>query len=384
MSRNTFFLASNNDCTGCGACASSCPKGCIVMTEDREGFLQPKVNKHNCVECHLCEKACPIVSPNAKDDTYHTEAFAAINRNDEIRKCSSSGGVFYEFARKTIEDGGVVFGARFNENWEVVHSCAKTLPEIVPLMRSKYVQSSIGDTYKEAKEYLKAGVKVLFVGTPCQIEGLYSFLGRKCPNLLTIDIICHGVPSPKVWKQYLRETVKGEAIVNVNFRDKGEGWANSQMMTISTPSTSFKCNQLENIFFRGFIRNAYLRRSCGDCHFRNYHRVSDLTIADYWGVDKYCPQMYDNKGTSLVFCHTQLGRESLLKIESKFHLLPQGKESAIACNGCMVSQNPASDKRIRFFRLFTVGSFRLASYVIDHDSPKVRIKKILNRFLFTL
>ena len=193
-------------CTGCAACYSICPVRCISMQEDSEGFLYPVVEKDKCTSCKKCETVCPaIVQRNERKPLY---VYAAKNLNEEIRRQSSSGGIFTLIAESIIQEGGVVFGARFNENWEVVHDYTETIEGLAAFRGSKYVQSRIGNTYLSAKDFLLAGRKVLFSGTPCQIAGLKAFLQDDYDNLLTVDLVCHGVPSPLVWKRYLDETIK--------------------------------------------------------------------------------------------------------------------------------------------------------------------------------
>jgi len=192
-------------CTGCGACYSICPVHCISMQEDPEGFLYPVIEKEKCTSCKKCENVCPaIVQGNERKPL---SVYAAKNLNEEIRRQSSSGGIFTLIAESIIQKGGVVFGARFNGNWEVVHDYTETEEGLAAFRGSKYVQSRIGDTYLKAKDFLLAGRKVLFSGTPCQIAGLKAFLQKDYDNLLTVDLICHGVPSPLVWKRYLDEVI---------------------------------------------------------------------------------------------------------------------------------------------------------------------------------
>lgn len=198
-----IHITDKSKCCGCNACVQRCPKQCIAMREDEEGFLYPKVDVAVCIDCGLCEKVCPVINQNVPKEPL--QVFAAKNKNEDQRLRSSSGGVFILLAENIIKQGGVVFGARFDKNWEVEHGYAETLEELEPLMRSKYVQSRIGNTYKEAEMFLKQGRKVLFVGTSCQIAGLHKFLRKEYENLLTVDFICHGVPSPGVWRKSSEE-----------------------------------------------------------------------------------------------------------------------------------------------------------------------------------
>lgn len=380
VSTQRINLASSIDCSGCGACASACPKMCIQMREDKEGFLQPAIDKNKCIKCHKCEKVCPILNPETIDDRFETLPYAAINRDEEIRGKSSSGGVFYALAKWIIVQGGVVFGARFNENWEVVHSYAETLEGIIPFMGSKYVQSRIGVTFRQAKGFLEDGRWVLFSGTPCQLGGLRAFLGKEYDHLLQVDVICFGVPSPGVWQSYLKEIVKQSGkITSISFRDKGKGWKHYQCKIVTSNES---CAQDEGLFLRGFLKEAYLRKSCHSCHFRFYHRNSDITIADYWGVDTYCHELFDDKGTSIVFVHSERGEMALRGLSDDLYCVPQSKVQAIANNPCMENKNPQGIDRSKFFRVYRLTSFRFAmSVIMDKKSIYNRLQRRIKRVI---
>lgn len=200
-----IHIVDKHKCCGCEACVQACPKECISLKADAEGFLYPTANASQCVECGLCERVCPVTNQSKAQQPLQT--YAATNNNDAIRQDSSSGGIFTLLAEITIAEGGVVFGARFNDNWDVEHAYAESIDELAAFRGSKYLQSHIGNTYRQAQRFLNDERKVLFVGTPCQIAGLKHFLRKDYPNLLTVDIICHGAPSPLVWKKYLDETI---------------------------------------------------------------------------------------------------------------------------------------------------------------------------------
>lgn len=375
MSR--IVLVHSIQCTGCEACFSSCPTNSIAMKEDRSGFLQPKIVRKTCIRCHICEKTCPILNKELKSSG-ETKAYAAINKDDSIRAKSSSGGVFYELAKNIVKQGGVVFGARFDEQWEVKHDYTETLEGIVPFMGSKYVQSRIGDSYRQAKHFLEDGRWVLFSGTPCQLGGLRSFLGKEYERLIQVDLICHGVPSPKVWRSYLKDYFKGGNIQSINFREKKHGWLNSQNVIVTKNDVICE-NKMENPYIRGFLKNVYLRKSCYDCQFRSYHRSSDITLGDYWGVNMLCPQMFDDKGTSIVFTHSAKGEKILSDLKDKVILLKQTKDSATEHNSCMDKENPKELKRRRFFFIFGLSSFTKAEYVIDKDSLSKRLVRKIKK-----
>ena len=234
-------IKDKKDCCGCSACVQKCPKQCISLKEDCEGFLYPIVDKDICIDCGLCEKVCPILYQG--EERKPLKVFAAKNHDEEIRKQSSSGGIFTLLAEKIINEGGVVFGAKFDENWDVKHDYTETIEGLAAFRGSKYVQSRIEDNYRKAETFLKQGRKVLFSGTPCQIAGLKRFFRKEYENLLTVDFICHGVPSPGVWRRYLQETVarmcdknrvstdpisiKNARVESISFRDKSHGWKNT-------------------------------------------------------------------------------------------------------------------------------------------------------------
>ena len=375
-------LASRSECTGCNACVTICPKACIQMKEDKEGFLQPVIDTKSCIKCHKCERVCPVLTPESGEEVFETKAYAVYNPNDEVRKKSSSGGVFYTLAEWILKQGGVVFGARFDDKWEVTHDYTETLEGLVPFMGSKYVQSRIGDAYKRAKVFLEKGRWVLFSGTPCQLGGLRTFLGREYDRLLQVDIICYGVPSPGVWRTYIKERQKrnGE-IKSISFRDKREGWRHSHFVV----SYDLDHEELDGLFMKGFSYKAYLRECCYECGFRRYHRNSDLTIADYWGVHKLCEEMFDDKGTSIVFSHSSKGVFALNAISDSLIIKPQTKQNAIEYNPFMVKAHSITDKRDRFFRMYRLtSSFEKSSFVIIKDSLRSRVGRRLKEYILRL
>lgn len=318
-------IKDKKDCCGCNACVQKCPKSCIAMQEDKEGFLYPQVNIELCIDCGLCEKVCPVINQN--EPRKPLKVYAAKNNNEEIRMQSSSGGIFTLLAEKVIQESGVVFGARFDENWEVKHDYTETIEGLAAFRGSKYVQSRIEDNYQKVEQFLKQGRKVLFSGTPCQIAGLKCFLRKEYSNLLTVDFICHGVPSPGVWRQYLKERVarmcdknsvstapiskENAHIESISFRDKRLGWKKfSFALTLSATDRSGVKNTVsllntkyKNPFLIGFLRDLYLRPSCHHCPSKGFNSSSDITIADFWGINDYMPKENDHKGYSLVFIH---------------------------------------------------------------------------------
>lgn len=361
-------------CCGCNACVQRCPKQCIVMREDKEGFLYPVVNQIECINCGLCDKVCPIL--NQFEEQKPLQVFAAKNKNEDQRLRSSSGGIFILLAEYTLKQRGVVFGARFDKNWEVEHTYVETLEELEPLMRSKYVQSRIGNSYKQAEQFLKQGRKVLFVGTSCQIAGLKKFLRKDYDNLLAVDFICHGVPSPGIWRDYLKEiqTERSEipgkntvlsssqkilpVITGINFREKqlgGYGWkkfgfvVHSQLPSNGDKvllSTTFGANT----FMQGFLANLYLRPSCYQCPAKAGKGFSDLTIGDFWGINKFRPDFDDDKGIGAVLIYTPKGETilNLLDVE----LLSMSYSEVVDSNPCVYRSVLYPQKRKKFWRKY--------------------------------
>lgn len=294
-------IKDKSQCCGCGACAQRCPKSCITMSDDEQGFLYAKVDEGSCVNCCLCEKVCPMLNPGEPRKPLAT--YAAIHRDEKIRLASSSGGVFTALAEYIIKQGGVVFGARFNDKWDVIHDWTETIEGVAAFRGSKYVQSEIGDNYIKAERFLKQGRQVLFTGTPCQIAGLKRFLRKDYDNLLAVEVACHGVPSPLVWHSYVKSIQHNRKLHFLSFRDKSNGWKRFNFKA-KFDQTSIHEPFDENIYMKGFLYNLYLRPSCYDCKFKSLKSLSDLLIADFWGISLINRNLDDDKGVSLVLANS--------------------------------------------------------------------------------
>ena len=379
-------IIEKTDCCGCTSCVQRCPKHCISLREDSEGFLYPQVDENACIGCGLCEKVCPILSP--QDKITPVSVLAAKNRNEQERMDSSSGGVFLPLARKFIESGGVVFGAVYDEAWEVHHVYTEIIEGVYPMMGSKYLQSRIENTYQKAAYFLKQGREVMFVGSPCQIAGLRGYLRHKdFPNLLAVDFVCHGVPSPGVWRRYLAETYSREEtekqsrrqatagkntvlysslnlkspIGDIKFRDKYEsGW--KKFRFVVRPKSASKADKNSvlssaihdtNPFMRGFLTDIYLRPSCYACKCKKGASHSDLTIADFWGIDTVAPDFDDDKGVGLVFVNTSKGNDHFSRLDME--TFPSTLQVAIQHNGAFNGSTKAHPKRAKFFSLIAEG-----------------------------
>lgn len=399
-------------CCGCAACVQRCPKRCITLNEDHEGFFYPKVDADACIDCGLCEKVCPIFNEGNKRKPL--KVYAAINKDEKIRLESSSGGIFTLLAEQTIQERGVVFGARFDENWQVRLDYTETVEGISSFRGSKYVQARTENTYQQAERFLKEGRKVLFTGSPCQIAGLKKFLRKEYENLLAVDFVCHGVPSPKVWKRYLRELLafKGEKnsvsfssnpssvsegyapIADISFRNKSLGWKKysfvlRQNLTKATAegeenTVSFSDMHRENTFMRLFLSDVILRPSCYHCHCKEGKSGADITIADFWGIGNISPEMDDDKGTSLIILQTEKGEQtfSALDIVKK----EQTYEEASRCNQGLKSHCKPHPKRELFWKKFEDGTSlnKLCNLVLKvpfGTKLKRKIKQMISRII---
>lgn len=394
-------------CCGCAACVQRCPKQCITLYEDHEGFLYPKVNIDTCIDCGLCEKVCPILNEGGKRAPL--KVYAGINKDEKIRLVSSSGGIFTLFAEQTIREGGVVFGARFDEEWQVYLDYTETIEGIAAFRGSKYVQARTEDTYRQAESFLKAGRNVLFTGSPCQIAGLKNFLRKEYDNLLAVDFVCHGVPSPKVWSCYLKELLacQGEKntvsfssisqsfserkshVLGISFRDKSLGWKKfsfvlrynlTKAIAVGKQnSVSFSDMHQENCYMRLFLSDVILRPSCYQCHCKEGKSGSDITIADFWGIGNISPEMDDDKGTSLVIIQTEKGKKvfSSLDITKK----EQTYEEASRYNAGLKSFCKPHPKRNDFFGMIGKLDFDGLCNCVLKDSFLKKMKRIIKRII---
>ncbi|MBR4991534.1 MAG: Coenzyme F420 hydrogenase/dehydrogenase, beta subunit C-terminal domain [Clostridia bacterium] len=303
-------LCEANLCTGCTACSSACPHGCISMQADAEGFVRPVVDETRCIGCGLCTRACPVLS--APDKNPMPTAFAAKNREESIRFMSTSGGIFTLLAKKVLDQGGVVIGAGYDADFKVEHQLVD-VPEMLPRLRgAKYAQSDLRGVFPQIKTLLSQGQKVLFSGTPCQVSGLRAFLGKDDPNLLLVDLVCHGVPSPAVWEKYLswRSERNGDGLrpATVNLRSKNTGWSTYSVDICWPYGKTYAATNREDPYIRAFVGDLCLRPSCYRCSCKGLTRCADFTLGDYWGVWDQVPSMSDNKGTSIVLVHSDKAR----------------------------------------------------------------------------
>lgn len=338
-------------CSGCHACMSVCPKSAIAMEEDSEGFVYPIIDERKCISCGLCDKSCQAINPIFKER--QPNAYACNNLNDEIRMQSSSGGIFSLIAEWIISQNGIVFGAGFDDKLNVVHIAVDNVEDLSKLRGSKYVQSIIGDAFIQAKLFLEDGRKVLFTGTPCQIDGLLHYLKKDYDGLYTQDIVCHGVPSAKVWQKYLRyqEQLNGALVLtdpSPSFRSKDKGWTSfNQTLYFDNGKTYSKIHR-QDVYMKAFLKNVSLRHSCYDCHSKSVNRNSDITLADLWGCKSITPDMFDDKGTSFVIVNSEKGEKLFDAVVDRLSFQVINIEDAIKCNS-PVCKSPYKPKNRQFF-----------------------------------
>lgn len=341
------IIITEKECTGCHACFSICPKKAIEMRVNEKGFLQPVINYDFCVKCKMCQSVCPL-NISEIQNTGEPIVYAAYSLDDENHYNSSSGGIFSLLAFEVLREGGAVYGAGFSDSFQVEHQ--RMTKEVKPLRTSKYVQSRIGNMFSEAEKDLKSGKKVLFSGTPCQIGGLYSFLKQKkvnIENLLTVDLICHGVPSPLLWEKHLANISLGRTPIFINFRDKRTSWGSFSLTCQFHDGTEYSREAGKDAYMQGFFANMTLRESCYSCYFKTKSRMADITLADYWGVEKFNSEMMDKNGTSAVIIHSPKGQKFFSKIKEQIKSKKIPMDSILAYNKSMVQsviQHPRTKK----------------------------------------
>lgn len=386
-------ITEKEECCGCSACVQICPQECISLKEDQEGFWYPRVAKQSCTECGLCEKTCPILNlPEQR--TGKPDAYAAFSPEDSIRIKSSSGGLFTLLAEDILQKGGVVFGAAFDQDWSVHHIKVETIEQLDKLRGSKYLQSRPEDTYREAEKLLREDRLVLYTGTGCQIAGLKAFLSHRKHhfgkdlmdnnNLYTVDVLCHGVPSPKVWKKYISSHISdfGEPIRQTFFRKKEPGWKRYSVSLCSDSKQYVQAFQ-EDAYMQMFLKNICLRPSCHNCHFKDLNRTSDITLGDFWGIEKVAPEMDDDKGTSIVLIQSNKGRQLFQNVMKRLKVKKVDAEQALpssADSRCSVARHP---KRNHFFEKLETNSMEELARLLK-PSFWQRIKGKSKRLLIKL
>lgn len=311
-------ITSKEDCCGCTACANTCPKGAIIMKADEEGFLYPFIDKKKCIDCGMCKKVCPIINKQQFND-FKQKAFIFQNKNEEVRKDSTSGGFYSSLGEYVINKGGIVYGASFNENFEVKHTRAEKLEELHNFRKSKYVQSNLQNVFKEIKDYLKNNKLIAFSGTPCQVAGLNKYLGKQYDNLILIDFMCHSVPSPlyfEKYKKYILKKLNANEIKSINFRDKSRYGYKYSMMKVVTDKGVYSQGIDTDPYLRAFFEDYSVRPSCYKCMFKTQRRISDITIWDCFNINEIEKKYDDDKGTTRLLVQSEKGERILKELNN--------------------------------------------------------------------
>lgn len=350
MLRNSIQNIMARDCTGCSACMNICPKSAIEMRYDKEGFIFPKIEEDKCIDCGLCFRICPAKEPKYRN-TETSEAYAVM-ADDSVRMKSSSGGLFTLLATNILEHNGSVAGVVFsNDCMHAEHRLAHSIDELDAMRTSKYIQSEPHYIYQEVKRELEAGKPVLFTGCPCQVAGLYAYLGKKSyDDLYTADLVCHGACSTRAYHKMLEEKANGRKVKAVNFRAKEKyGWNHSLTIEFTDGST-FDENKKVSKWYKGFMWGIINRKSCGDCVYARLPRVGDITMGDLWGTERFAPELNDKKGTSLALVNNQHGKQLLEHIKGvSKKLVPIATADAIANNTQLREPHRLNPNRQYFF-----------------------------------
>lgn len=383
-------LADQNICTGCTACMSICPKNCIEMQKDDNGFNFPEVtNPSACIECDACKQICPVLTERKSVTHNLPVAYAAFSNDELLRMDSSSGGIFSEIAKVIFEKQGAVYGAAYNESFEVYHQCVEDFADIHKLRGAKYSESSLENTFSEILERLKGGQDVLFAGTPCQVAGLKKFVRKDYDNLICIDFVCHGVPSPVAWKAYInfraKEDASGQLPIAINLRAKHTGWSKYQYSNMFQYEDGITNSTVSSrsLFMKLFVGDYISRPSCETCRFKGYQRVSDITLGDFWGIWEIAPEMDDNKGTSVVLLQSEKGKLLWEEIKDKIVFKQVTLEQASQENQSMLATSKAKENRAEILNQIREGRIGECEELFVQEMPSLaeRIRGKVERLI---
>ena len=372
-------------CSGCTACVNVCPENAILMKPDQEGFLYPEVQEALCISCAKCQRICPVQSH--KEPVSNPVCYIVRNRDEEVLRDSTSGGAFTAFAAAIIKKNGCVYGAGYDEKMRVICKQARTMEQLAEMRGSKFVQSELGDTFCRIKEELHVGETVLFTGTPCQVEGLLAYLGEKPDNLICIDFVCRGVPSPKLWENYVRtmEAKYDSKITAAKFKNKTYGYhATTMKVDFENGKTYYGSGRVDPMM-KAFVTELASRPSCAACAFKTLNRNSDITMFDCYGFSKITNLPDDNRGYPSLLVHSETGRVMMSAVRNQFIVYEADAEEVVGVNGIMVRRSARpNSKRDQFYQLADIQTIDLAMAQIDPITEKdwliERAKKLLYKF----
>lgn len=372
-----------SSCCGCSACFNICPTNAIEMVADDEGFKYPNINQNICVNCGMCINVCNK-DRDTNQDNKPLEIYGAKNKDLNVRMNSTSGGTFSALCSYIINNHGVVYGAGFDSQMRVVHSRAETFDQTLKFRGSKYVQSDLDKIFTRISEDLSQGILVLFSGTPCQCDGLKKFIASKkidSTKLIICDFVCHGVPSPLIWKNFVKEISKTKKLKNFYFRDKRLGWHGANISAVYQDGSEESNTLLLRAFTNLYFTNLISRPSCEKCLYANFDRCSDITIADFWGIELTYPNFDDNKGVSLILLNSEKGKKFFSEIEENFDLFKSDIENCVQEQ--LQGPQSASPKRKKFWKDYNNKDFM---YLLKHygrcgfnGKLRVFVRKVLKK-----
>lgn len=366
-------------CTGCGACSNVCPKKCIDIYYDKDGFLRPRIDESKCIGCEMCVRTCPSNKEVRTNEIQNV--YIVSSKDQEILKTSSSGGVFSELSRNILERGGVVFGAKFSEKCDSVQHCyIEEYQEIVDLRGSKYIQSEMLDNFQKVKYILNDNREVLFVGTPCQVAGLKTYLGKEYEKLICVDFICHGVASTKAFNEYVSSLNLKSKIKSICFRNKEHGYEykNNLFKIVCEDGTTYEEPWLASTLGFAFANNLLSRPSCKNCKYATTSRVSDITLSDYFGEKSDDEQK--KRGVSLVLTNTKKGNDTLYRIVEQLKIQDESIEQAILLQKHLSAPAIPHKNRNRVFRRLGKWSWkRISETFFTSYKPARTVKSIFRK-----
>lgn len=375
-------IIDKTQCCGCAACYSACAHKAITMQLDVEGFEYPVINQDACKDCGLCQQVCPVLQYDTRQNVRKTNndaqaGFAARNTNYDQRLISSSGSIFPPIAEWILEQGGIVVGVAYDDEWNAVHKIINKKEELPLIQGSKYLQCKAdNETFKTIRKELQSGRKVLYSAMACQVEALKSFLRKEYENLYTIDLICMGIPSSVVWQKYLKTFFTGETIKNVNFKEKSNGW-DTFTFRVDTDKRTFKEKGMHNLYLRSMFLSWNMRPSCFNCPFKKAERISDFTLADAWGVFKSTPQINDNKGLSSVVVHSSKGLQLWNELKDKIESVEVSIDEIAMGNSNLISNKPQIGNRNLFYN--TLNKNPKKAFVNLCSIKKPIAKRLINK-----
>lgn len=387
MNKNINEVINENDCCGCYTCQAICHCNAIKMLPNAEGFDMPVVDTNSCVKCGMCVKRCPVLS-HERIHNNNPKIYAGWSNDRNIRFESTSGGIFSELAAHIIDHKGFVCGAVYDNDWKVKHIVTNDFEDIKLLRSSKYIQSRIENCFKTIKDKLVLGHDVMMVGAPCQIAGLYNYLGKKYSNLYTVDFICRGVNSPKAFRLYLDllEKKYQSKVVYVKFKFKKYGWNRFSTKIKFESGKSYIKDKHTDKFMKGYLKyNCFMRNSCYNCQFKGFPRIADITLGDFWGIEKYLENIETYDGVSMIMVNSDTGAELINKIKGKIYIKEMEVENIIKGNPMLVENPIRTDIRDEFLSKLDTHDFQdLVNTYIAKNKAKDQIKGNLKNLYYNV